>query len=188
MLTILVVNVTAHGDAPPLPYLPLLTPVDLAIALSFLALADWWMRVVRARPPVWPGVWRSAIPPVLTALAFVWLNGVIARSVVQWAHVPFSADALWDSTPFQVALSISWTLVALAGMLVCTRRGWRTRWFVAASLLGVTVAKLFAVDLSTLDTGAKIATFLVVGALLLVVGYLSPVPPAAAEGRQADAA
>ena len=60
--------------------------------------------------------------------------------------------------------------------------------FAAATLLGVTVAKLFAVDLSTLSTPAKIGTFLVVGALLLVVGYLSPIPPAEAQGRNADAA
>ena len=39
------------------------------------------------------------------------------------------------------------------------------------------MVKLFAVDLSQLSTGAKIGTFLVVGVLLLVVGYLSPVPP-----------
>ncbi|MGI9592167.1 MAG: DUF2339 domain-containing protein, partial [Myxococcota bacterium] len=46
-----------------------------------------------------------------------------------------------------------------------------------ASLLGVVCVKLFVVDLSQLSAGAKIGTFLVVGTLLLVVGYLSPVPP-----------
>jgi uncharacterized membrane protein len=182
--TILAINGSAQGDAAPLPYWPLLTPADLAIALLLLALAHWWTLLVRARPPVWPGAWRAAAGPVAAALAFVWLNGVIARSVVQWAHVPFSAGALWDSTPFQVAVSISWTLVALAGMLACTRRGWRTPWFAAATLLGVTVAKLFVVDLSTLSTPARIGTFLVVGALLLVVGYLSPLPPAAQRARR----
>ncbi len=57
-----------------------------------------------------------------------------------------------------------------------------------ADQLGVTVAKLFLVDLSTLSTGAKIVTFLVVGALLLVVGYLSPVPPARANDAQTGGA
>jgi uncharacterized membrane protein len=98
--------------------------------------------------------------------------------------VPFRVGALWDSTPFQSALSISWTLVALGGMVWRTRARAARAWFAAATLLGVTVAKLFVVDLSTLSTGAKIATFLVVGALLLVVGYLSPVPPARAEPEQ----
>jgi len=62
-------------------------------------------------------------------------------------------------------------------MLVSTRRGLRTPWMVFAGLLGVVVAKLFLVDLSRLSTVAKIGTFLVVGVLLLVVGYLTPVPP-----------
>jgi len=41
----------------------------------------------------------------------------------------------------------------------------------------VVVVKLFVVDLSQLSAIARIGTFLVVGLLLLVVGYLSPVPP-----------
>ena len=46
-----------------------------------------------------------------------------------------------------------------------------------ATLLGITVVKLFTVDLSSIGTVARIFTFLVVGLLLLVVGYLAPVPP-----------
>ncbi len=183
-LYFLALNWIAHGDSAPLPYLPLLGPTDLALALLVAALADWWTRVRRAQPAVLPGPWRAAVAPAFAALAFVWLNGVLVRSVVQWAGVPFDGDALWAATPLQAALSISWTLVALGGMVWSTRRSYRTPWIAAATLLGVTVAKLFVVDLSTLSTGAKIGTFLVVGALLLVVGYLSPVPPARTAGAQ----
>jgi len=137
--------------------------------------------VQRTQPPVLSGAWRATVVPAFAGLAFVWLNGVLVRSVVQWAHVPFRAGALWDSTPLQAALSISWTLVALGAMAWSTQRAYRRPWIAAAALLGVTVVKLFIVDLSTLSTGAKIGTFLVVGALLLVVGYVSPVPPAVAE-------
>jgi uncharacterized membrane protein len=41
----------------------------------------------------------------------------------------------------------------------------------------VVVAKLFFVDLSNLGTLGKITSFLTVGALLLVTGYLTPLPP-----------
>jgi uncharacterized membrane protein len=184
-LWFLVVNRSAQGDAAPLPYLPLVGPADVALALLAAALVDWWLRLRRMRPPVLPGAWRAAVVPAFAALAFVWLNGVLVRSVVQWAGVPFAASALWDSTPLQAALSISWTTVALGAMVWSTRRSRRGSWIVAATLLGVTVLKLFAVDLSTLSTGAKIATFLVVGVLLLVVGYLSPVPPALPDAEPA---
>ncbi len=46
-----------------------------------------------------------------------------------------------------------------------------------AGLLAVVVVKLFTVDLSQLSTLARIGTFLAVGGLLLVLGYVSPVPP-----------
>jgi uncharacterized membrane protein len=183
----LALNVHARGDSAPLPYLPLLGPTDLALALLGIALADWWSRV-RAQSVVLPGEWRAAVAPGFAALAFAWLNGVLARSVVQWAGVPHRFEALWDATPFQSAVSISWTLVALGAMVWSTQRGRRAPWIAAATLLGLTVLKLFLIDLSKLSTGTKIATFLVVGALLLVVGYLSPVPPARAEGAQTGGA
>jgi uncharacterized membrane protein len=181
---VLVLNFGGRGDAAPLPYLPLANPNDAAIAMLLLAAVDAWLRSQRASPPALQPEWQSLLGPGLAGVLFLWLNGVLARSVHQWADVPFSADALWDSTPFQASMSICWTLTALAGMLLCTRRGWRSRWIAASTLLGVTVVKLFLVDLSTLSTGARIGTFLVVGALLLVVGYLSPVPPA----REGDTA
>jgi uncharacterized membrane protein len=39
------------------------------------------------------------------------------------------------------------------------------------------VLKLFTIDLARLSTVAKIGTFLVVGFLLVLVGYFAPVPP-----------
>jgi uncharacterized membrane protein len=39
------------------------------------------------------------------------------------------------------------------------------------------VAKLFVVDLSNVGTVARITSFLSVGALLLITGYLAPLPP-----------
>jgi uncharacterized membrane protein len=179
-----ILNVAGRGDAPPLPYLPVVNPLDVTAAALLLAAVDAWLRARRTPPPLLPRDWEAPAGIVLVASLFFWLNGGLARSVHQWAEVPFRADALWDATPMQAAMSISWTLVALGGMLWCTRRGWRSRWIAASALLGVTVVKLFLVDLGALSTGARIGTFLVVGVLLLVVGYLSPVPPA----DQGDAA
>jgi uncharacterized membrane protein len=187
-LDFVAIHFSARGDAAPLPYLPIVDPAGIALALLFAALVDTWLRLRRGDRPVLGSDWSAVAGPGFAALAFVWLNGVLVRSVVQWAGTPFYFDALWDSTPLQSAFSITWTLVALGAMVLCTRRGWRARWIAAATLLGVTVVKLFLVDLSKLSTGAKIGTFLVVGALLLVVGYLSPVPPARADGAETGGA
>jgi uncharacterized membrane protein len=60
-------------------------------------------------------------------------------------------------------------------------------WLVGAALLAVVVLKLFLVELA--DTGGlyRIVSFIVVGLLLLVVGYFAPVPPAKDSKEAADA-
>ena len=187
LLWTLYVNLTAHGDAQPLPYAPLLNPTDVSLAVMALAVLLWWNRLLQTHPEIARDERRRFAGPLLGGLAFVWLNGLLVRSVHQWTEVSFRADALWDSVALQVCFSIAWTLVALGGMLLSTQRCWRAGWITFATLLGGVVVKLFVVDLSQLSTGAKIGTFLVVGLLLLVVGYLSPVPPSdAAAGERGE--
>ena len=54
-----------------------------------------------------------------------------------------------------------------------------------AALLGVVVLKLFFVELA--DSGGlyRIVSFIVVGLLLLMVGYFAPVPPSRKETAHA---
>jgi uncharacterized membrane protein len=46
--------------------------------------------------------------------------------------------------------------------------------------LAAVVLKLFVVDLAGIGTLARIVSFLAVGALMLVIGWFSPLPPRAA--------
>ena len=57
----------------------------------------------------------------------------------------------------------------------------RTLWMLGAALLAVVVGKLFLVDLGALSGLPRVVAFLGVGVLLLVIGFLSPLPPAAPE-------
>ncbi len=84
-----------------------------------------------------------------------------------------------ESTLVQASLSIFWAILALVTMLLAARRHRRMMWLVGASLLGVVVAKLFLVDLSRTGSIERIVSFVGVGVLMLVVGYYSPMPPAA---------
>ncbi len=168
----------AGGDAEPLPYVPLLNPLDLVSGLIVFALLRHW-RVLRATlPGVSDGRNDRAVYGLLAALGFVWLNGALLRAVHQIGGVPYDAGALIGSTLVQVALSIFWTVLALGAMLLATRRAYRTGWLVGATLLAVVVVKLFLVDLSRIGSIERIVSFLVVGGLMLVIGYFSPLPPA----------
>ena len=77
----------------------------------------------------------------------------------------------------QAVLSLLWSAIALATMVYANRRQWRTPWMAGATLLGVVVAKLFVVELSQVGTITRIVSFIGVGLLLLLIGYLAPVPP-----------
>jgi uncharacterized membrane protein len=181
LLWSLAVSPLNGGDPRPLAYLPLLNPVDVAQGLALGAL---WLFARFVAVPARPDAQRAA-PVALGALAFLWLNAILLRTVHHYAGVPFALDALLDSVLTQSALSIVWTATALALMWLATRRGVRPPWITGAVLLAVVVAKLFVNDLGNTGTIARIVSFIGVGALLLAIGYLAPVPPARS-GRPAE--
>ncbi|MFW5908924.1 MAG: DUF2339 domain-containing protein, partial [Desulfosalsimonas sp.] len=169
------------ADPGPLFYIPLINPVEFTQVFVLLTLFRWWktgdLRRIEEDIQMHP----QAMTWVMLAAAFLWINSVIARSVHFWALVEFSGSALFASVYFQSAVSIVWTLISLVLMVAATSRGKRQLWILGASLLGIVVAKLFLVDLSEIETLARIISFTVVGILMLVIGYLSPLPPKSAE-------
>lgn len=163
-----------RGDPAPLPYLPLLNPLELGQALALVTLARWWWREAAQRAAPWHG--RG-----VAALSFVALNGLIARAFHVYGGVRFDLAALWASPGYQATLSIVWAAAALAVTVAATRLRRRGPWMFGAVLLGAVVVKLFLVDLAGLGTVARILSFIVVGLLMLLIGYLSPLPPRSAE-------
>jgi uncharacterized membrane protein len=171
-------NISLPVDPAPLPYLPILNALDLS-SLVGAAVALTWLRRLPGEPSVWLA--RESRPQRLSvalgALLFAWWNCLLARSVHHYADVRFDAEPLFESSILQLLVSLSWTLIAFVAMLVAHRRGLRALWFAAGGLLAVVVLKLFVIDLSQLSTPAKIGSFLGVGMLLLLIGYIAPVPP-----------
>jgi uncharacterized membrane protein len=172
-------NATPPGAMAPLPYLPVLNPLDIAHIAVFAAL--WrWSRTFDAHE-----LSTSMNVPVFAGLAFVWINCILLRSVHYWAGVPYEWEALSRSVLVQSGFSLLWTATAFVLMLNATRTKRRQLWMVGAGLLGVVVVKLFLNDLTNTGTVERIVSFLGVGAGLLVIGYVAPVPPGEVE-RQAD--
>ena len=118
---------------------------------------------------------------VVGALAFVWLNGVLLRTIHHWAGIPYDLDEMTRSVLVQAAISIFWTVLALTAMVVATRNKLRPLWILGAVLMGVVVVKLFIVDLEHVTGIERIVSFIGVGVLMLVIGYFSPLPPRAKE-------
>jgi uncharacterized membrane protein len=95
-----------------------------------------------------------------------------------YGGVAWNAHSLFASFLVQAGYSILWTLIALGLMVGAHRRGSRSAWMAGAGLLGLTVLKLFVIDLSNRGGSERIVVFIAVGLLMLVVGYFAPVPPA----------
>jgi uncharacterized membrane protein len=96
--------------------------------------------------------------------------------------VPWQFETLAQSILLQVALSVVWSVVACAIMLFASRKAKRELWIAGAGLIAVVVVKLFLVELSHSGTVERIVSFMVVGVLLLVLGYFAPVPPKKNQG------
>lgn len=174
-------NFTHDGTSDPLPYLPLVNALDLGHILALIALAMAWLGH-RRRPDEFPKMGQGTMIAV-GALAFVWLNGVLLRSIHHWAGIPYELDTMTRSVLVQAAVSIFWTTLALASMVVATRNKLRPLWILGAALVGVVVVKLFIVDLEHVGGIERIVSFIGVGLLMLVVGYFAPVPPRRMEAK-----
>ncbi len=153
-------------------YLPILNPLDLAQAAVLLIFAYTIKR----------GFIGLASAPAelryggIGLLGFIWINVVLLRAIHQYTGVAYEPHIMWDSVVVQMALSILWAICALVVMNLSRRWQERNLWMIGAGLLGLILLKLFTKDLTGTGTLARIVSFMVVGGLMLLIGYLSPIP------------
>ncbi|MDU1662490.1 MAG: DUF2339 domain-containing protein, partial [Stenotrophomonas maltophilia] len=170
-------NIFSDGTARPLPYVPLLNPLDLGLLFALLGVYLW----ARSAAPQLGSRTPWIAQGVAGVSLFAFFTALVMRAAHHWGGVPFHLDALLDSMLVQAGLSIVWTLIALGLMIGGHLRNRREVWLVGAVLIGVVVAKLFLVELSNRGGLERIVSFIGVGGLLLVVGYFAPLPPKRSE-------
>jgi len=172
-----VFGLTQAGDPAPLPYLPILNPLELSLLFVILVLLSWTLASARGRCHPLAFLPERALFWLVAALVFLWANGAVARSVHYFGDIPYTIESLYHSVVFQAAVAALWSFGALSITVWAARTGNRAVWCCGAVLLGLVVVKLFLVDLAGTGTIARIVSFLVVGVLMLVIGYFSPMPP-----------
>jgi len=170
-------NSFSDGTAEPLPYVPLVNPLDLGLLFALLGVYLWSRSVAPQRGPRAQWIAQG----VAGVSLFAFFTALVMRTAHHWGGVPFQLDALLESMLVQAGLSIVWTLIALGLMIGGHLRHRREVWLIGAALIAVVVAKLFFVELSNRGGLARIVSFIGVGGLLLVVGYFAPLPPKRAE-------
>jgi uncharacterized membrane protein len=176
-------NWQVSSPSAPLAYFPLVNPLDVVQGLVLFVLIRFWMRLRSEADRSWESLDQRPVLIALALLGFIWLNAVLLRTIHQWAGIPYELSAMMHSMLVQSSLSIFWAFLALTTMLIATRVRFRMLWLTGAALLVAVVLKLFLVDLSSIGTIERIVSFVGVGLLMLVLGYFSPLPPAAEEAR-----
>jgi uncharacterized membrane protein len=175
-LWVLAINLSSDGNPGGIVYLPLLNPLDLTSAVALAMLALYVLGQPAARREAL--LRERAFVGLAAGLVFVWLNAALLRALHHGFDAPLTFHGMRHSLLVQASLSIFWTLLGLSVMVLSTRRGWRTAWMAGAGMMGIVVVKLFLVDLAGTGTIARIASFMSVGLLMLLAGYVSPLPPA----------
>lgn len=176
-LWLLFTNLHSDGNSGNLIYMPLLNPLDIASVLILLSINLWWKQLEPENAT--HRLFGNALLPraIFAGLIFIWLNAALIRALHYSMGTPLSFEGIEHSITVQAALSIFWGLLGFIAMIWSARRNQREVWMVGAALMAVVVIKLFVVDTSGSGTLARIVAFLSVGALLLLTGYLSPLPP-----------
>ena len=173
--------VVSDGDPSPLLYLPVVNPLGVLVGMQLAVSLAWRRRAEEQWDHPFQGLVDARWSPTLFVLGVILATAETARTVHHWLDVPWDFESLWDSTALQTSLSILWAVIGLSGMVAGVRMARRAVWVAGASWMAVVVAKLFVVDLRNLSAAGRVVSFIVVGVLLLIVGYLAPVPPAGAE-------
>ena len=166
------------GSATPLPWLPVLNPLELFHLAGVLALAAWRAELQREglRLVASVALVLAAFAAGTMATLRAALHGssdVVGRygtTGVDWASIAGGVGA-------QAALSVVWAVAGVVCWVLGSRRGSRGLWSVGAALLGLVLLKLLLVDRANLGDLLGIVSFLAVGGLLVVVGRIAPRPP-----------
>jgi len=158
------------GDTAPLPFVPLLNPIEL-VQLAILACTFRWLTDPNTSSDL-----ATRRVPLLVIAAFAFVTAATLRAVHHLANVPWDEN-IGSSMVAQTALTVVWSVLGVVGWVAGSRRGSRALWLAGAALMGVVLAKLLLVDRTHLGSGFGIASFIAYGLLCTVIGYFAPAPP-----------
>ncbi len=161
------------GYTEPLPWLPVLNPLDLVtiyFAITLIMVNQYWQPENLKIP--------TLLVYSLAFIGFAWLNLTVLRVLHHWYGLAWEFPSLLINPITQTTLALIWGISGLLLTWRGNRTGKRSLWSAGAVLLAAVILKLFLFDFASSDTVERIISFIGVGVLLLFIGYLAPLPPA----------
>jgi len=188
---VVITNWSYDGVIWELPYFPLLNLYDITSWLAlFVGCSLYYMsqhrrdegRIASNTDVKSKRIFTTDILLTVLGLISFWLiSSMLVRTLHAFIATPLWTTDAWSSEQVQTGLTILWTLLALVATIIASRYWQRALWFMGIGLLGVVVLKLVLVDLSQTEAIWRVISFLGAGSLILLIGYLAPLPPAREE-------
>lgn len=156
-------------------YLPLLNPLDLTL-ISILLYQSYVALKVDSN-------YRTIVLVVCGLGAFVTVSSMLVRGFASVWGTPTWEQGAWSVSMVQTGLTILWTVIAMVLMFLANKKAIRLVWFAGIALLTMVVAKLLLIDMSNTSAVLRVVSFIGAGLLMLVIGYLAPLPPKVGKPR-----
>ena len=150
-------------------YLPLLNPLDLTL-ISILLYQSYVALKVDSN-------YRTIVLVICGLGAFVTVSSMLVRGFASVWGTPTWENGAWSVSMVQTGLTILWTVIAMVLMFLANKKAIRLVWFAGIALLTMVVAKLLLIDMSNTSAVLRVVSFIGAGLLMLVIGYLAPLPP-----------
>ena len=160
-----------------IPWFPLLNPLELVQILVLIA--SYFISKTFSQKK------QILLSNALAVWVFIWVNIVILRSIAYYGNIAWDMGLLAHSN-IQISLSISWVILGLSFIIIASKNAKRGLWLLGSSILALVIFKLFLIDLQNQNTLFSTLLFILVGVLLLLVGYISPLPPQKEEAKEID--
>jgi hypothetical protein len=115
------------------------------------------------------------------SVAFTWISSVCLLIVLSiemyhiilWAtYSDESGRTYWENLYYRAGLSILWGICSFSMMWLGMKHKFKTLRIISLSLFTITIIKLFFYDIQNVPPGGKIAAFILLGVLLLIVSFM----------------
>src|SRR5690606_5289316 len=109
----------------------------------------------------------------IMSLAIVFVLSVEMYHFFMWFNYHKNAEwYYWENLYYKAGLSILWGLCSFVMMWLGMKHSFRMLRIISLSLFTLTIVKLFTNDIENIPPGGKIAAFILLGVLLLIISFM----------------
>lgn len=181
--TLILNIIVMEGNSSPLPWIILLNPIELPLALLMFCL---YLVIGKSLELLNNPLNETKVIKnrklqlaIISTISIFVLQISLMKAMWHWM---MSEQTYWNVIDLlhwpeiQALLTGYWTLVALIFWLVGSRKGHKKIWLIGATIFVIVLGKLILIDRQYLGDLTGIISFIIYGLFCVVIGYFLPIP------------